>query len=80
MAEHIAWGDVKLVRDRATGRHMLKVRFKKTKTDPRVESSEAAGDGDWAVVGGVDTATGPSLRFVRVVLVALQLLSAADAR
>ena len=54
VAEHIAWGDVKLVRDRATGRRMLKVRFKKTKTDPRVERSEAAGDGDWAVVGGVE--------------------------
>ena len=52
--EHIAWGDVKLVRDGATGRRMLKVRFKKTKTDPRVERPEAAGDGDWAVVGGVE--------------------------
>eukprot|EP00964_Phaeocystis_antarctica_P063818 scaffold38335_cov86-Phaeocystis_antarctica.AAC.1 len=30
------------------------VRFKKTKTDQRVERPEAAGDGDWAVVGGVE--------------------------
>ena len=54
VAEHMAWGDVKLVRDGLTGRRYLKVRFKKTKTDQRVERPEAAGDGDWAVVGGVE--------------------------
>ena len=54
VAEHFAWEDIRLARDRSTGKRVMQVRFKKTKPDPRVERPEAAGDGDWAVVGGVD--------------------------
>ena len=54
IAEHFAWCDIRLVRDRTTGKRVMQVRFKKTKPDQRVERPEAAGDGDWAVVGGVD--------------------------
>ena len=52
--EHFAWSDIRLARDRSTGKRVMQIRFKKTKPDPRVERPEAAGDGDWAVVGGVD--------------------------
>ena len=53
--EDLAWGDVRLRRDRST-RHELvtEVRFKKVKTDQRMERAEARGDGDWRIVGQVD--------------------------
>ena len=53
--EDLTWSDVRLRRDRSTQyRQIVEVRFKKVKTDQRMERAEARGDGDWRPVGAVD--------------------------
>ena len=53
--EDLTWGDVRLRRDQATGwEQVTEVRFKKTKTDQRVERPEARGGGDWVTIGQTD--------------------------
>jgi len=53
--EDLTWGDVRLRRDRTTqGEQVVEVRFKKVKTDQRMERPDARGGGDWRVVGEVD--------------------------
>ena len=53
--EDLAWADVRLRRDSSTRfEQVTEVRFKKVKTDQRMEREEARGEGDWRVVGAVD--------------------------
>ena len=53
--EDLAWGDVRLRRDRSTRQELVtEVRFKKVKTDQRMERADARGEGDWRIVGQVD--------------------------
>jgi len=50
-AQHWQVCDIRIVK--VKGVYLLKVRFKRTKTDNLVERAEAQGDGDWSYVGDV---------------------------
>ena len=53
--EDMAWSDVRLRRDESTAwEQVVDIKFKKTKTDQRVERPEARGGGDWVTVGNTD--------------------------
>jgi len=53
--EDLVWGDLRLRRDRTTQwAQVVEVRFKKVKTDQRMQRPDARGGGDWRVVGEVD--------------------------